>query len=255
MRIFDSILARLVVLLAALITFGLLEPIARAGPAEAAAAFDRGMVAFESRDYASAAVEWERAIQQTPAEPLFAADRAKLLLDLSTAYERRYDTTGDTEALRAAKDALVDYAAALEIAYAGNATTLANERARQRDRLARVRSKVASAVPEGPEPLPSTSLMQVSDYRRRQGLPIALGILGIGGFVGGAGMVVLGVNSDNEPLWGGGMLLAVVGGVVGFFGFYTIGNVRAARKRLIPKPGRKRTRLGMHIEVQGVRLR
>jgi tetratricopeptide (TPR) repeat protein len=201
----------------------------RKPPPEAVQRFDIGYEAYERGEYEEAARAWEASLEIVPAKG-FAAARASLLLDISTAHERTFDTTGDTKSLERARIYLAAYSDAIDDAH-DDPEAREREHARVRDREARIERKqnpppvVAITTPVAPivhapapltgEPAEAPQHDTRDRVRTKHRAMIAGGtVLTLAG-VGGLAMLGAGVMQENTALSISGLVVALAGGVVG----------------------------------------
>lgn len=199
---------------------GLPTPARAAPPGQAE--YLEGKDAFDGGAFLDGAKAWENALAQLPEEPEHARARARLILDISTAYEK----AGDETSLQRARRYLVDYAPALELAYAVQPQRRAEERARRRDRMARIDAKLrprAQAPPPAPAAAPEGATApevldtpEIRVRKQRPGLAVAGGsVLLVAGFGAGLALLFNGLDKDDEVQQIVGTTVMAVGGTVG----------------------------------------
>lgn len=127
-------------------------PPAFAGP-PAARPSKAGDRSFRGGDLDAAIPEWETALSLAPEG---SSARARLLLNLSTAHELRAASTGRDD-LERAQDYLSRYAQVIERVYAEDQQTLRVERARRRDRSARLAKKLSVLASSAASPSTGTT--------------------------------------------------------------------------------------------------
>jgi hypothetical protein len=231
-------------------------------PTAAVAQFERGQQAFDKGEYVEAARLWHATVELMPKGA--ARARARLVLDAATALEIDFDTSGIRKNLENSRAFVEFYAVQIDAAYPDTAER-SRERARVRDRLARIDTKL-----EAPEvaALPPPKLVDRDDESERDddeddGSEMAAqlkrkhrGMIG-GGVVltlvgvGGLGMIAGGGLTDRKWLTYTGIGVAIVFGVIGpvMIGF----GIRRKR-RALSAAAPTTPRFGLHADRGGAGL-
>lgn len=116
------------------------------GPATTEA-FERGLAQFDAGEYGRAVSAWKEALGLAAADgPVI---EARMMLNVSTAYEKLYDEGKDPVSRDSALEYLGRYETALETAYASAPELAAQERQRVADRRKRLEDKADTGGQEG----------------------------------------------------------------------------------------------------------
>jgi hypothetical protein len=195
-------------------------------PAAAVAQFESGKKAFDDGEYVEAARLWHATVELMPKDA--ARARARLVFDAATALEIDFDTSGTRKNLENARVFVVFYDKQVDAAYP-DAAERSREKARVRDRLARIDAKLAApaaAALTGPVDLDREEKSETGDEeddgtqmaqklkRKHRGM-IGGGVLLTLVGVGGLGMIAGGGLTDRKGLMYAGAGVAVVFGIVG----------------------------------------
>jgi hypothetical protein len=229
-------------------------------PAAAVAQFGRGQQAFDKGEYVEAARLWHATVELMPKGA--ARARARLVLDAATALEIDFDTSGIRKNLENSRAFVEFYAAQIDAAYPDTAER-SRERARVRDRLARIDAKLeapeAAALPP-PKPIDPVDDAQDDDddgtamaaelKRKHRGMiggGVVLTLVGVGGL----GMIAGGGLTDRKWLTYTGIGVAIVFGVIGpvMIGF----GIRRKR-RALSAASPTTPRVGVHADRGGAGL-
>lgn len=196
-------------------------------PANAVGQFERGQKAFDDGDYVEAARLWHATVELMPKDA--ARARARLVFDAATALEIDFDTSGTRKNLENARVFVVFYDKQIDGAYP-DAAERSREKARVRDRLARIDAKLAApgvealpasgAVdldpPEEPDDEADDGTSMAKKLKRKHRGMIAGGLfLTLGGLGALIGLVAKGELSGPRWMTYTGMGVGLVFGVVG----------------------------------------